>query len=118
MALARTTRTTAVKARRETAYLDAAEALVDEGARYADVAIAEIAERAGFSRASFYAYFSDKRALAIKIAERFREQLSEQVGGWLRGDDPGELSDALARAIKTFEERRGAVLLLAEAAAY
>ena len=110
--------TSAVRARRRAAYLDAAEGLLAGGQRYAGVAIADIAEAAGFSRASFYAYFADKRELATAVAERFRAELVAAVGGWLRGEDAITLAQAMGRAIATFEARRGAVLLLAEASAY
>lgn len=119
MPLVRTTSSAADARRRGlTAFLDAAEALVAEGARYADLAVGGLAERAGFSRASFYAYFSDKRALAVAVGERFREHLEAEVGDWLRGTDDGTLADALRGTLQTFARHRGAVLLLAEASAY
>jgi TetR/AcrR family transcriptional regulator, ethionamide resistance regulator len=111
-------RVAGVRARGEAAFLRAAEELVAEGTRYADVSIAELARRAGFSRASFYAYFPDKLALAVAVGERFREALEDDVGRWLEGDDPSTLREVLRRAVATFEEHRGAVLLMAEAAAY
>jgi TetR/AcrR family transcriptional regulator, ethionamide resistance regulator len=117
MSLRRATQTTPVRARRRETYLDAAEALVEEGVRYVDVAIGGVAQRAGFSRASFYAYFDDKRALALAVAERFQARLASEVGAWLRGEDDDSLTGALTRTIAVFDDSRGAVLLIAEAAA-
>ena len=111
-------RVAGVRARGEAAFLRAAEELVAGGARYADVSVAELAKRAGFSRASFYAYFPDKLALAIAVGERFQSALEADVAGWLEGDDPSTLREVVRRAVATFEAHRGAVLLLAEAAAY
>jgi TetR/AcrR family transcriptional regulator, ethionamide resistance regulator len=111
-------RVASVRARGEAAFVRAAEELAAEGTRYADVSIAELAKRAGFSRASFYAYFPDKLALAVAVGERFREALEAEVSQWLLGEDPSALRDVLRRAVATFDEHRGAVLLLAEAAAY
>lgn len=113
-----TSSSAAARARGHAAFLDAAEALVAGGVRFADVSVAALAAEAGFSRASFYLYFSDKRALAVAVAGRFQTDLQASVGGWLRGEDGGELRDALRRTLTTFSRHRGAVLLLAEASAY
>jgi TetR/AcrR family transcriptional regulator, ethionamide resistance regulator len=111
-------RVAGVRARGEAAFLRAAEELVAEGVRYADVSIGELAKRAGFSRASFYAYFPDKLALAVAVGERFGDALESDVARWLEGEDPSTLREVLRRAVDTFEQHRGAALLLAEAAAY
>ncbi|EHN10439.1 Transcriptional regulator TetR family [Patulibacter medicamentivorans] len=100
------------------AFLDAAEASVAEGTSYSEISIGDLAARAGFSRASFYAYFTDKRALAVAIAERFERDLGAQVDGWLAGEDGGPVRDTVERVAQVFEQRRGAALLLAEAATY
>jgi len=107
------------RARGEAAFLGAAEQLVAGGAPYADLPITEIAARAGFSRASFYAYFSDKRALAMAVGARFRDGLEADVGRWVQESAGGSgLGNVLGEALAVFERHRGAVLLLAEAAAY
>lgn len=120
MPLVRTTdRARDARARGEAAFLGAAEELVAGGARYADLPITEIAARAGFSRASFYAYFSDKRALAMAVGRRFRDDLESDLGRWVADSaEGGGLPAVLGEALAVFERHRGAVLLLAEAAAY
>lgn len=120
MPLVRTTdRAREARVRGEAAFLDAAEQLVAAGARYADLPITEIAVRAGFSRASFYAYFSDKRALAMAVGRRFRDDLEADLGRWVATSAAGGvLTEVLDEALAVFERHRGAALLLAEAAAY
>ncbi|MDX8151613.1 TetR/AcrR family transcriptional regulator [Patulibacter brassicae] len=118
MPLVRTTSKAAeAKERGRAAFLDAAERLVGAGASYSEVAIGALAAEAGFSRASFYAYFSDKRALADGVVDRFGAELGERVDDWLGGidTDPGA---TIADTAEVFERHRGAVLLAAEAASY
>ncbi|WP_026910313.1 TetR/AcrR family transcriptional regulator [Patulibacter minatonensis] len=119
MPLARTT-SKAAEARRQghAAFLDAAERAVAEGESYSDVSIAGLATSAGFSRASFYAYFTDKRALAVAVAERFEQDLGERVDDWLDGDDIATVRPTIDGVAAVFGRHRGAVLLLAEAATY
>jgi len=112
-----TSKAAEARERGRAAFLDAAERLVAAGASYSDVAIGELAAEAGFSRASFYAYFSDKRALAEAVAERFAVDLAAEVGDWLAGEGT-DVRDTVLRAAGVFERHRGAVLLVSEAAAY
>lgn len=107
-----------VRERGETAYLQAAEDLVDEGTTYSELSIATLSQRAGFSRPTFYSYFTDKRALAAAVGRRFEESLGDGVDGWLLGREDVTLHEALTRTVASFVEHRGAVLLVAEAATY
>jgi AcrR family transcriptional regulator len=116
--LARKTRTAAqARERGEAALLAAAEALVDEGTPFGDLAIEAIAARAGYSRATFYAYFSDKRALALALGERVGADLEAEAAGWL-SDGRGELRATLSGVREVFARHRGAVTALVEAATY
>lgn len=107
-----------VRERGEAAFMDAAAALVDEGTTYSELSIATLSRRAGFSRPTFYAYFTDKRALAAAIGRRFESSLGDGVDAWLLGREDVTLAEAMARTARTFREQRGAVLLIAEAATY
>lgn len=107
-----------VRERGEAAFLDAAAALVDEGTTYSELSIATLSKRAGFSRPTFYAYFTDKRALAAAVGRRFEASLGDGVDGWLLGQEDATLAEAIGRTVRTFRDQRGAVLLLAEAATY
>ncbi|MCK9249975.1 MAG: TetR/AcrR family transcriptional regulator [Solirubrobacteraceae bacterium] len=119
MPLVRTTSQAAeARERGSVAFLDAAESWVGEGVSYSDVGIADLAARAGFSRARFYAYFDDKRALAVAVADRFAVELGEEVDDWLAGADAGPVRERLERVGGVFARRRGALLLVAEAATY
>jgi AcrR family transcriptional regulator len=118
MPLARRTRSaTEARERGEAALLAAAEALVDEGTPFGDLAIEAIAARAGYSRATFYAYFSDKRALALALGERVGADLEREATGWLR-DGRGELRATLSGVAAVFARHRGAVTALVEGATY
>lgn len=112
-----TSKAVEAKERGRVAFLDAAERLVADGASYSEVAIGQLATEAGFSRASFYAYFSDKRALAEAVVDRFGVELGERVDGWLGGLDT-DPDETIAGTAEVFERHRGAVLLAAETASY
>lgn len=107
-----------VRERGEAAYLQAAEDLVSEGVTYSELSIAALSKRAGFSRPTFYSYFTDKRALASAVGRRFEDELGEGVDAWLLGREDLELHEAMTRTVTTFVDHRGAVLLLAEASTY
>jgi AcrR family transcriptional regulator len=118
MALTRTTkRAAAAREQGEAALLDAAEALVCEGTPYGDVSVAAIAARAGFSRATFYAYFSDKRALALALGERLGAALEARSGSWLR-EGEGDVRPTLEAVAAVFAEHEGTVRVLSEASTY
>jgi len=82
---------TAKRAAVQAAVLEATEALLAEGASYADLNIERIATRAGISRTAFYFYFSDKRELLVRLTGDVSEQLYRQADIWFSGDgDPDE----------------------------
>ncbi len=54
----------------EQAFVNATRELLEEGASFAELNVNRIAERAGRTRTSFYAYFDDRRALLARIAEQ------------------------------------------------
>ncbi len=105
------------RARGEAALLAAVEDLVAGGTPYSELGVSQITERSGFSRATFYSYFTDKRALALRLSEQVQEALDAEVSPWLVNGE-GDLRETLARALAVFTEHRGATQTVAEAAAY
>ncbi len=76
---------TAKRAAVQGAVLAATEALLAEGASYADLNIERIANRAGISRTAFYFYFRDKRELLMRLTEDVNELLYQQADIWFSG---------------------------------
>jgi AcrR family transcriptional regulator len=113
----RTTRSDEQRQRGEAALLAAAEELVAAGTAFGELSVDAIAKRAGFSRATFYAYFADKRALALALGERFGADLEEQTRPFLTGEDV-RVRDTLAVVLATFSAHIGTVRALVEAATY
>jgi TetR/AcrR family transcriptional regulator, ethionamide resistance regulator len=78
--------------------LAATEALLEEGAAYADLSIEQITTRAGVSRTVFYGCFRDKRDLLMRAAQEVTDPLvarAEQLVD--RPVEPDEALDKLAR---------------------
>src|SRR5919197_6048759 len=88
---------TAKRAAVQAAVLGATEALLAEGASYADLNIERIATRAGISRTAFYFYFRDKRELLMRLTEDVNELLFAQADIWFSGtgDPATEMRQAL-----------------------
>jgi AcrR family transcriptional regulator len=112
-----TTSTAEAKARSEAAFLDATTALLAEGNAYGELGIEVIAQRAGFSRATFYAYFRDKRDLLFRLAERAAQDLYAQAGAWL-DDGEGDMRAMLESVFQLFGTHRTVVGALVETATY
>ena len=107
----------AARERGEAALLAAAEELVADGASYAELGVAAIAKQAGFSRATFYSYFTDKRALALRLGSKLADVLEGEAAAWLQRGQ-GEVRETLGTMFAVFEAHPGAVRLLTEAAGY
>src|SRR6478735_5474345 len=97
---------TAKRAAVQAAVLAATEALLSEGASYADLNIERIATRAGISRTAFYFYFSDKRELLMRLTGEVSALLYEQADIWFSGEgDPGdEVSTALRNIAALYDD--------------
>jgi AcrR family transcriptional regulator len=91
----------------EAAVLDATEALLSEGAPFAELNIERIATRAGISRTAFYFYFRDKRELLMRLTGDVNGQLMAAAETWWSGG--GDLREALGR-IATLYGEHGALL--------
>lgn len=99
------------------ALLDAATTLLEEGAPFGDLSVEAIARRAGFSRATFYAHFRDKRALLFRLAERGEHDLYARTAAWLEAG-VGDLRETVAAVLDVLHERRAVFGALVEAATY
>ncbi|HEX4110860.1 MAG TPA: helix-turn-helix domain-containing protein [Solirubrobacteraceae bacterium] len=107
----------AARQRGEAAFLKATAELLEEGTPFGELAIETIARRAGYSRATFYAYFRDKRELVLEMGERFATAILEVAGPWLeeREDD---LTGTLTAMLRVFQAHRGALSALVETSGY
>jgi TetR/AcrR family transcriptional regulator, ethionamide resistance regulator len=89
----------------EQALLAAAEALLDEGAPFAELSVERIAARAGRPRTAFYLYFRDKRELLERLTEAVAERLYEESDRWWSGEDGRrDLRAALGDLLVTYRE--------------
>src|ERR1700712_3783591 len=112
--------TTAKRAAVQAAVLEATEALLSEGASYADLNIERIATRAGISRTAFYFYFADKRELLMRLTEDVSQQLYEQADIWYSGSgDPAkEMRTAIGNVGRLYEEHATLLRVIVEVSTY
>ena len=116
----RETPTTAKRAAVQAAVLEATEALLSEGASFADLGIERIATRAGISRTAFYFYFADKRELLMRLTEEVNALLFEQADIWFsgHGDPEDELRTAMTNIAALYDEHAVLLRALVEVATY
>jgi TetR/AcrR family transcriptional regulator, ethionamide resistance regulator len=111
---------TAKRAAVQAAVLDATEALLSEGASYADLNIERIATRAGISRTAFYFYFRDKRELLMRLTEDVNELLYQQADIWFSGagaPEP-EIREALTNIAALYAEHGVLLRAIVEVSTY
>ncbi len=111
---------TAKRAAVQAAVLDATEALLSEGASYADLNIERIATRAGISRTAFYFYFRDKRELLMRLTEDVNELLYQQADIWFSGagaPEP-EIREALTNIASLYAEHGVLLRAIVEVSTY
>ena len=116
----RETPTTAKRAAVQSAVLEATEALLAEGASFADLGIERIATRAGISRTAFYFYFADKRELLMRLTEEVNALLFEQADIWFsgQGEPEAEIHSALTNIAALYEEHAVLLRALVEVSTY
>jgi AcrR family transcriptional regulator len=104
----------------EARVLAATEALLADGAWYADLSVEQIARRAGLSRTAFYFYFRDKRELLMRLTEDVSDLLYAQAETWWsgHGDGPAEVREALEGIIDLYREHGRLLNAVVEASAY
>jgi len=104
----------------EASVMQATEALLDEGASFAELRVEQIATRAGISRTAFYFYFRDKRELLERVTEGVAEQLFARAEQWWQGDGDGagELAEALSGIVELYRRHASLLRAIVETAAY
>ena len=100
--------------------LAATEALLAEGASYADLNIEKIATRAGISRTAFYFYFRDKRELLMRLTEEVNELLYQQADIWFSGDGEPEpeMREALTNIAAVYAQHGVLLRAIVEVSTY
>ena len=111
---------TAKRAAVQAAVLGATEALLSEGASYADLNIERIATRAGISRTAFYFYFRDKRELLMRLTEDVNELLYQQADIWFSGagEPEHEIRQALTNIAALYAEHGVLLRAIVEVSTY
>jgi TetR/AcrR family transcriptional regulator, ethionamide resistance regulator len=105
----------------ERAFLEATRALLDEGASFADLSVARIAERAARTRTAFYTHFEDRRALLLALLRDAGGQAITALGPFLAGDGPitfEELQAANRGLLNEFAGEASLIRAVTEAAGY
>ena len=100
----------------EAAVLQATEALLAEGASFAELNIERIATRSGISRTAFYFYFRDKRELLMRLTGEVNDQLMAAAETWWSGD--ADLRAALARIAALYREHDALLRAVVEVSTY
>jgi AcrR family transcriptional regulator len=116
----RTEPTTEKRRAVESGVLQATEALLGEGASYANLSIERIATRAGISRTAFYFYFADKRELLMRLASGAAEQLYREADTWWSGSGDGrvQVAEALEKIAAVYRAHGPLVCAIVEVSTY
>ncbi len=96
--------------------LRATEALLREGASYAELNVERIATRAGISRTAFYFYFRDKRDLLIRLTTDANRQLMTAAETWWSGS--AEIRSALESVAALYREHGALLRVVVEVSTY
>lgn len=105
----------------ELAFLRATEALLNEGASFAELNVSRIAQRAGRTRSAFYAHFSDRRELLLELVEEAGGEAFIAIGPFLATDGKVEYQDILTSSqglLATLREHATLFRAVIEAAGY
>jgi len=83
----------------------AVEELLAEGRGYVELSVAEIAERSGVARSTFYTNFADKTDLLVRLASDRTDDIFAAAHGWV-DLEPGPRSEEEGRDLLTGVCRR------------
>jgi TetR/AcrR family transcriptional regulator, ethionamide resistance regulator len=100
----------------EAGVLSATEALLEEGASFAELGIERIATRAGISRTAFYFYFRDKRELLVRLTEEVNAELLAAAETWWSGS--ADLRTALRTIAELYREHGALLRAVVEVSTY
>jgi AcrR family transcriptional regulator len=103
----------------EEVFLNATRELLEEGASFAELNVSRIAEKAGRTRTSFYAYFDDRRELLARLTEKLADRLFVSAQGFFAGaTEPPEIRRTLAEILAAFNAHATLVRAVVEASGY
>jgi TetR/AcrR family transcriptional regulator, ethionamide resistance regulator len=103
----------------EEVFLTATRELLEEGASFAELNVSRIAERAGRTRTSFYAYFDDRRDLLVRLTEQLAAALLASAERFFSGPPaPGELRRTLQEILDLFQSHPTLIRAVVEASGY
>ncbi|MEV5778591.1 TetR/AcrR family transcriptional regulator [Streptomyces antimycoticus] len=101
--------------------MSALERLLDSGEAFSDITVQQLLEKAGVSRATFYAHFQSKSDVLVRLTDDLRESLLTLARQW----DPAAGEDGADRFARFFEEvirihraHQGVITAVREAASY
>jgi len=112
------TPTTAKREAVQAQLLEAAHAVLEEGAGYTGLSIERITSRAGLSRTAFYFYFADKDELLLALAEDVAAQFFAGVASWFAGEGStdDDIREGLGNILELYDQHGAVVAILVEAA--
>ena len=117
--LSRRDETQAQREEVERAFVIATASLLAEENAFADITVAQIAQRAGRTRTAFYFYFRDKRELLIRVTEQIGEGLFDEADRWWSGSGGVlDLRIALRNILTAYRDHGALLLAVVEAAGY
>ncbi len=103
----------------EEVFLTATRQLLEEGASFAELNVSRIAERAGRTRTSFYAYFDDRRDLLERLTEQLAAALLASAERFFSGPvAPAEVRRTLQEILGMFQSQPTLVRAVVEASGY
>lgn len=99
----------------------AMERLVEQGHRFAEVSVEQLAEAAGIARGTFYLHFRDKGELVARLMSLVTEEIISSTGTWMSNaeaaDDP-ELRQALVGMVATFKKHQAILAAVHDTASH
>lgn len=103
----------------ELAFLRATEELLDEGASFAELNVTRIAERAERTRTAFYAHFTDRRDLLVRLIDELGGTVFASTEAlWQAASTRPELRAIVADTLGTFAAHATLLRAIVEAAGY
>jgi AcrR family transcriptional regulator len=89
--------------------LAAMERLLEQGQRFGELSVEQLAEAAGIARGTFYLHFRDKGELVARLMSQVTEEIIASTGTWMSDADAAdtpELRQALVGMVATFKKHQ------------
>ena len=100
--------------------LAAMERLVEQGHRFGEVSVEQLASAAGIARGTFYLHFRDKGELVARLMSLVTEEIIASTGAWMSNADDAEdpeLRQALVGMVATFKKHQAILAAVHDTAA-